>query len=116
MSPSTSPNSAAHFVSIARTPEPPYYSVTTTATLVDDTSGYVATAMAIVDDADEIDGFLGVEATIQGNLGIAISYWSSSDAINEWRHSPAHVAAKKRGMGEWFTSHLTRVARVEHAY
>lgn len=105
-----------HFVAIANTPEPPYYSVTTTATLVDDTSEYLATAIAIVDDADQIDGFFGVEATIQGNLGIAISYWSSLEAINEWRQSPSHVAAKQRGKGEWFTSYLTRVAKVEHAY
>lgn len=116
MTPSPRPDSVAHFVSIAQTPEPPYYSVTTTATLVDDTSEYVATAMAIVGDADEIDGFFGVEATIQGNLGIAISYWSSLEAINEWRHSAAHLAAKERGKNEWFTSYLTRVARVEHAY
>lgn len=106
----------SHFVAIANTPEPPYYSVTTTATLVDDVSEYVKTALTIIDDATDVEGFLGVEAAIQPGLGIATSYWASLEAIEAWRRSPSHVAAKERGKGEWFTSYITRIARVEHAY
>lgn len=105
-----------HFVDIAQTPDPPYYSVTTTATVADDLTGYGPAALSIIDGAAEIDGFLGIESAIGGQLGIAVSYWSSLEAIDEWRRSPAHIAAKAEGQTRWFTSYITRIALVEHAY
>jgi len=103
---------------IARTPEPPYYSVTTTTELRPefDQDAHMKWGTELYVKARKIDGFLGLEATYFGNLSIAVSYWASLGAIEAWRQHPAHSTAKARARADWFGPTITRIARVERDY
>lgn len=102
--------------SIIDTPEPPYYAVIAPALLREDTKGYPQTAMRLVEIARGIDGFLGIESCFQGNFAIAVSYWRSLEAIEEWKRNAHHLAAKEMGRTRWFEQYTTRIARVEKVY
>ena len=101
---------------IATTPEPPYYAVIAPAVLSRDTSGYADMALQLVELAHEVDGFLGIEACINGDFSIAVSYWRSLEAIHVWRQRSEHLLAEDRARTRWFEAYATRIARVERAY
>jgi len=103
---------------VARTPEPPYYLVTTTAELSEtfDRAEHIRLGAELYAQARESGGFLGLEAFYDGNASIAVSYWTDLDAIDRWRRHVAHGAAKARAEGGWFGPTITRIARVEAAY
>ena len=101
--------------SIAQTPKPPYYAVIFTTLRTDVDAGYKQTAERMFELASNQDGFLGVESARDG-LGITVSYWKDLDSIHAWRQNMEHVAAKKKGKEEWYTSFRTRIALVEKEY
>lgn len=101
---------------IVRLPEPPYYAVVAPAVLAGDAPGYAAAAPQVLASAQEIEGFLGIESCGQPGFSLAVSYWRSLEAIDEWRHHPVHRRAKGRGTGEWFSAYATRIARVVDQY
>jgi heme-degrading monooxygenase HmoA len=101
----------------AATPEPPYYAVIFTSQRTDGDAGYGETASRMTELARDIPGYLGIEsARDSGGLGITVSYWSSQDAIADWRGHLEHLAAQNRGKREWYRHYELRVARVERAY
>lgn len=102
--------------SIVRLPDPPYYAVIAPAVLGPDVAGYPAMAAGLVERAREVDGFLGIETCAQPGFSLAVSFWSSLDAIDAWRHHPDHRIAKDRGPSEWFTDYATRIAQVVAQY
>jgi heme-degrading monooxygenase HmoA len=103
---------------VARTPRPPYYAVTTTTELAADFDerAYMALATRLYTDARTMEGFLGLEAFFENKASIAVSYWTTLEAIDRWRHHPLHQAAKARAKSEWFGPTITRIARVEADY
>jgi heme-degrading monooxygenase HmoA len=101
---------------VATTPEPPYYAVIAPAELSRDIEGYPERAAELLRLAGEVDGFLGIEAAAQGGFAIAVSYWRSLEAIDEWRRNVEHLRAKGMGKARWFDRYITRIARVEEAY
>jgi len=103
-------------MSIVDTHEPPYYSVTTTALFTENMSGYVKTAMSLMEIAKKTEGFLGMETSLQQDCGIAISYWESLEAIKAWKFSEVHVKAKEQAKKQWFSAYITRIAKVERVY
>ena len=103
-------------MSIADTPEPPYYSVTTTARFSKNTSGYEDAAMSLIRLAKNTEGFLGLETSLQQDCGIAVSYWKSLDAIKAWKFSEAHLKVKEQAKNQWFSAYITRIAKVERVY
>ncbi|MBX3494463.1 MAG: antibiotic biosynthesis monooxygenase [Parvibaculum sp.] len=111
----TRSTSVAH---VARTPEPPYYSVTTTAELDPgfDEAAYFKLATELYGRAGEIGGFLGLEAFFQDGASVAITYWESLEAIQRWRDDPRHMTAKHKAKTLWFGPTITRIARVERDY
>jgi len=58
---------------------------------------------------------LGVE-TARTHLGITVSYWSSLDAIKNWKRNSEHRIAQKKGREMWYSSYRIRIAKVEHDY
>ena len=66
--------------------------------------------------AQETDGFLGIEIFFEGRASVALSYWSSLEAIDAWRKHPLHGAAKNRAKAGWFGPCITRIAKVESDY
>ena len=101
---------------ISKTPQPPYYSVTTTATLNSDISGYFRLAETLLESAQQIQGFLGLEACLDKECGIAVSYWTSLEAIENWRRHGGHQQAKALAKERWFENYITRIAKVEQVY
>lgn len=100
---------------IASTPKPPYYAVIFTSIRNPIENGYADTAERMVELAEGMEGFLGMESVRDG-LGITISYWTDEEAIARWRTHAEHTIARERGRAEWYHSFSVRVARVERAY
>ena len=101
----------------AMTPEPPYYAVVFSSLRKAGDNGYGATADRMVELAAQQPGFLGVE-TVRGEdgFGITVSYWTSEEAIRNWKRHAEHAAARDRGRNEWYEHFELRIARVERAY
>ena len=72
-------------MSLARTPEPPYYAAIFTSRRAVDHEGYAAMADRMVELAEQQPGYLGMESVREGAVGITVSYWDSVDAIDAWR-------------------------------
>lgn len=100
---------------IANTPTPPYYAVIFTSITHEDTEGYAVTAEEMVKLASEQEGFLGVESA-RREIGITVSYWTSEEAIKNWKQNERHLVAQKLGYEKWYKAYKTRVAKVERDY
>ena len=101
----------------AMTPEPPYYAGVFSSLRKAGDNGYGATADRMVELAAQQPGFLGVE-TVRGEdgFGLTVSYWTSEEAIRNWKRHAEHAAARDRGRNEWYEHFELRIARVERAY
>lgn len=100
---------------IASTPKPPYYAVIFTSIRTDVDDGYADTAERMVELAQQQPGYLGHESAREG-LGITVSYWSSLEAIREWKAHAEHVIAQQEGRRRWYEAYTTRICRVERDY
>lgn len=115
-------DSAAILPFPAQTPPAPYYAVIFSSTRTDGDNGYGAMADRMVELARDMPGFLGIEsvrdelAGDQGRPGITVSYWSSLEAIREWKNQSEHLAAQKMGREQWYASYHLRIAKVEYDY
>jgi len=102
---------------LAVTPTPPYYVVIFTSVRTEGDWGYGETAARLEELAREVTGYLGIESARDADgFGITVSYWSSEEAIAEWKAHVDHQAAQARGRREWYSHYQIRVARVERAY
>ncbi|MDE2201508.1 MAG: antibiotic biosynthesis monooxygenase [Burkholderiaceae bacterium] len=106
----------------AQTPAAPYYAVIFASTRTDGDNGYGAMADRMVELARGMPGFLGIEsvrdelAGEQGRPGITVSYWSSLEAIREWKNQTDHLIAQKMGRDRWYAAYHLRIAKVEYDY
>lgn len=102
---------------MATTPPPPYLAVLFTnrrAPGHDD--AYDTTAGRMVELAQTIDGFLGIESVRDADqTGITISYWRDHEAIETWRTHPEHLDAQAAGRREWYAWYELRIAEVTRA-
>ena len=98
----------------AQTPPPPYYAVIFTSLRTDGDNGYGETAERMLELASQQPGFLGFESARQG-LGISVSYWSSLEAISDWKANIEHRKAQEKAR-DWYQSFRVRVCRVEREY
>jgi heme-degrading monooxygenase HmoA len=99
----------------AETPEPPYYAVVfTSLRSAADADGYAVTADRMVELASAQPGFLGIES-VRGadGAGITVSYWSSLEAIRNWRDVAEHRVAQANGRSTWYDEFKLRICRVE---
>ena len=101
---------------IAETPAPPYYAVIAPAELADDIKGYPELALKLVELAQEVPGFLGIESGFQAGFALAVSYWATREAIHQWSVNAQHLVAKDNAKAKWFKKYLTRIAKVEKVY
>ncbi len=100
---------------LASTPAPPYYAVIFTSRRASVHEGYDEMAERMVELAREQPGFLGMESVREGALGITVSYWATTQAIDGWREHVDHREAQRRGREDWYEEYCVRVARVERA-
>jgi len=103
-------------MSLAKTPEPPYYAVIFTSVRTDaDPEGYGLMASEMVALAALQPGFLGVESA-RSEIGITVSYWRDEASIKSWKTNVDHLAAQQLGREKWYDAFRVRVARVEREY
>jgi len=100
----------------SNTPSPPYYAVIFTSRATEDNAGYAAMATAMVKLAETQPGYLGIESTSNGELGITVSYWKDENSILAWKTEIKHKLAQKNGIERWYEHYEVRVAKVERAY
>lgn len=100
----------------ANTPEPPYYAVIFSSSRAEGDHGYDQMAERMVELASRQPGFLGVEsARSPDGFGITVSYWSSLEAIRDWKANAEHLAAQDLGKRLWYSHFELRIAKVERA-
>lgn len=97
-------------------PSPPYYAVIAPAELQEDVRGYPELAAKLVEFAKQQPGFIGIESGSQGGFALAVSYWTSLEAIQAWKENTHHLLAKHKGKTAWFKKYVTRIAKVERVY
>ncbi|MEI8030396.1 MAG: antibiotic biosynthesis monooxygenase [Comamonadaceae bacterium] len=103
--------------SFALLPEPPYYSVIFSSQRTAGESGYGQMSDRMVELAAGQPGFLGVESVRDNDgFGITVSYWTSLQAIAEWRSQAEHRIAQETGKTLWYQHYELRIACVERAY
>jgi len=103
--------------SFASLPEPPYYSVIFSSQRTPGDHGYGQMADRMLELAAAQPGYLGVESVRDADgFGITVSYWSSLQAIADWRAQAEHRMAQERGKSQWYQHYELRIARVERAY
>ncbi|MBL0331078.1 MAG: antibiotic biosynthesis monooxygenase [Bacteroidetes bacterium] len=100
---------------IANTPKPPYYAVIFTSIVTEVREGYSNTADRMLELAKEQEGYLGIESARE-EIGITVSYWSSLEAIRNWKRNAEHLMAQEKGRKEWYQNYKTRICLVERDY
>lgn len=96
---------------------PPYYAVTFSNQMTENTGGYGPMATLMGETAATMPGYLGMESVRdETGFAITISYWTDEEAIAGWRAHAKHQMAQKRGKDTWYEHYELRVARVERAY
>ncbi|MEA1882103.1 MAG: antibiotic biosynthesis monooxygenase [Candidatus Marinimicrobia bacterium] len=105
-------------MSLAQTPKPPYYAVIFTSIhTLKEKEEYDAASARMVELAQNMPGFLGVESARDlSGFGITSVYWKDKESINTWRHHPEHKKVKKRGRAIWYEKYILRIAKVEKDY
>lgn len=100
---------------IANTPHPPYYAVIFTSVRTTVAEDYDATADRMVFLAKTQPGYLGHESA-RDDLGITVSYWSSLEAIKNWKQQSEHLLAQENGRAKFYAAYTTRICLVERDY
>lgn len=100
---------------IAKTPDPPYYTVIFSSHRTEGDNGYAEMADRMVALAANQPGFLGMESVREG-LGTTISYWESLESITNWKKNAEHLKAQRLGHQKWYSAFRVRVAKVEPEY
>jgi heme-degrading monooxygenase HmoA len=105
-------------MTIASTPEPPYYAAVITVDRAESDDGYFEMAEAMHELAQTQPGFLGLEWVYDAEqrVGITSSYWADADAIAAWKQNADHLVAQRLGQERWYRAYTVRIARVERDY
>jgi len=78
---------------------------------------YEETSAKMVELAQKIPGFLGVESVRNENrFGNTTVYWKDKESIKAWRNHKKHKKAKKRGCAIWYEKYFLRIVKVENNY
>lgn len=101
---------------ISKTPKPPYYAVIFSSLEASEDKGYYEMASKMEELAQQQLGYLGFESARASGLGISISYWSSLEAIKNWKNNSDHLFAQEQGREIWYQSYKTRICKVERDY
>lgn len=96
-------------------PSSGYYAVIFSSTKSNDLEGYKEMDDAMMNLAQEQDGFLGYESSSNGDSGIFISYWESMESITKWRNNLEHGKAKANAI-KWYKRYLSQICKVESSH
>ncbi|WP_221801402.1 antibiotic biosynthesis monooxygenase family protein [Oceanobacter mangrovi] len=77
---------------------------------------YATTAAAMRQRAFERYGCLDFSAVTEGDQEIAVSWWPSQQAIQQWQQDELHQQAQQLGKQRWYASYHVDVVAVERQY
>ena len=101
----------------APTPPPPYIAVIFSSQRSGDDEGYQAMSALMVELALGREDCLGAESTRDSEgFGITVSYWTTEQAVAEWKADTRHQMAQKLGRERWYEDYKIRIATVTRAY
>ena len=61
-------------------------------------------------------GCLQFDSMNQGDDRIALSYWESEAAIQNWKKNSKHLNAQQSGRDKWYKSYSVEVAEINRSY
>ena len=93
----------------------PYYVVIFTSTQKEYIEGYQEMAIKMEELAKTQDGFIGMNS-VKNDVGITISYWTSLEAIKNWKQNSDHLIAQQNGRNQWYNWYNVRICKVEREY
>ncbi len=99
-------------MSIAKTPNPPYYAVIFTTVKSEDQEGYAEMNARMFELAQAQKGYLGIESA-KGEIGLSVTYWETLGDIARWKRHAEHQIAQAKGYETWYQAFATRVCKVE---
>lgn len=102
-------------MSIANTPQTPYFAVIFTSFRTEGDNDYSEVAEQMVEMAKQQRGFLGIESA-RNEIGITVSYWKTEEDIRNWKAVTDHKMAQKYGREKWYSAYKVRVCKVERDY
>ena len=89
----------------------PYYAVIFTSILNENIEGYDQMAEQMLRLVHQQPGFLGVDS-VRDKIGITVSYWSSLEAIDNWRKNLDHQRAKNQGKTKWYNTYEIKICKL----
>ncbi len=92
-----------------------YYAVIFSSTKSTNLDGYQEMDNAMMELAQQQEGFLGYESSSNGNSGIFISYWQNLESIDKWRKNSNHGKAKAKA-SQWYKRYLSQICKVESSH
>lgn len=92
-----------------------YYAVIFSSTKSTDLEGYKEMDDAMMELAQQQDGFLGYESSSNGDSGIFISYWQNMESIEKWRRNLEHGKAKAQA-SKWYKRYLSQICEVKSSH
>src|SRR5687768_2621877 len=95
----------------------PYYAVIFSSLRTEGDNGYDETAQRMEELARQQPGFLGIESA-QNETGyrVTICFWSSLEAIHDWKQNSEHLIAQEKGIEKWYAGYRIRICKVERDY
>src|SRR5215216_5251973 len=100
---------------ISNTPTPLYYAVIFTSLRTEGDNGYAETAERMEELSKQYPGFLGIESA-RSEVGITVCYWSSLEAIQNWKQNMEHMIVQQKGKEKWYADYRIRICKVEREY
>jgi heme-degrading monooxygenase HmoA len=96
-------------------PITPYYAVIFTSTQNENIEGYQEMANKMEELAKTQEGFLGIDS-VKENVGITVSYWTTLEAIKNWKQNSEHLLAQQKGRTQWYNWYNVKICKVEREY
>jgi heme-degrading monooxygenase HmoA len=96
-------------------PITPYYAVIFTSTQNENIEGYQEMANKMEELAKTQEGFLGIDS-VKENVGITVSYWTTLEAIKNWKQNSEHLLAQQKGRTQWYNWYNVKICKVERVY
>ena len=99
-----------------KSPEPPYYIAVFSAIRTDVKEGYDDAMKRMLELAEQMDGYLGVEFAGDETFSITTVFWKDLPALEQWKTHPEPVKTKEKGKELWYKQYRIRIAKVEADY
>jgi heme-degrading monooxygenase HmoA len=96
-------------------PKAPFYAVIFISRKSENLEGYATTDEAMMQLAQQQEGYLGYTSESSADGGVFISYWQSEKHIAIWRKDEAHKEAKSKAQ-QWYRYYHSMICKVESSH